>query len=118
MDEVKLMSVVKDVDLEVMHTSIFLNDDDDDDDDRTSHVSTVIFDRKDCYMMQGVHDVKLHHPSSSVATSNQWCWSGIRGNINKLLLIVVMCCILLLHILWSGLQVGQIGFCLTGSISL
>jgi len=51
MDEVKLMSVVKDVDLEVMHTSIFLNDDDDDDDDRTSHVSTVVFDRKDCYMM-------------------------------------------------------------------
>jgi len=49
MDEVKLMSVVKDVDLEVMHTSIFLNDDDDD--DRTSHVSTVVFDRKDCYMM-------------------------------------------------------------------
>jgi len=68
--------------------------------------------------LEGVHDVKLHHPSSSVATSNQWCWSGVRGNINKLLLIVVMCCILLLHILWSGLQVSQIGFCLTGSISL
>jgi len=33
-------------------------------------------------------------------------------------LIVVMCCILLLHILWSGLQVSQIGFCLTASISL
>ena len=46
------------------------------------------------------------------------CWSGVRGNINKLLLTVVMCCILLLHILWSGLQVSQIGFCLTGSISL
>jgi len=29
----KLMSVVKDVDLEAMPTSIFLNDDDDDDDD-------------------------------------------------------------------------------------
>ena len=58
------------------------------------------------------------HPSSSVATSNQWCWSGVRGNINKLLLIVVMCSIPLLHILWSGLQVSQIGFCLTGSISL
>jgi len=29
-----------------------------------------------------------------------------------------MCSILLLHILWSGLQVTQIGFCLTGSISL
>jgi len=58
------------------------------------------------------------HPSSSVATSNQWCWSGVRGNINKLHLIVVMCSILLLHILWSGLQVSQIGFCLTGSISL
>ena len=28
------MSVVKDVDLEAMPTSIFLNDDDDDDDDR------------------------------------------------------------------------------------
>jgi len=28
----KLMSVVKDVDLEAMPTSIFLNDDDDDDD--------------------------------------------------------------------------------------
>jgi len=42
----------------------------------------------------------------------------LRGNINKLLLIVVMCCILLLHILWSGLQVSQIGFCLTASISL
>jgi len=68
--------------------------------------------------LEGVHDVKLHHPSSSVATSNQWCWSGVRGNINKLLLIVVMCCILLLHILWSGLQVSQIGFCLTASISL
>ena len=50
---------------------------------------------------EGVHDVKLHHPSSSVATSNQWCWSGVRGNINKLLFIVVMCSILLLHILWS-----------------
>jgi len=62
--------------------------------------------------------IKLHHPSSSVATSNQWCWSGVRGNINKLLLIVEMCCILLLHILWSGLQVSQIGFCLTASISL
>ena len=68
--------------------------------------------------LEGVHDVKLHHPSSSVATSNQWCWSGARGNINKLLFIVVMCSILLLHILWSGLQVSQIGFCLTGSISL
>ena len=50
------------------------------------------------------------YPSSSVATSNQWCWSGVRGNINKLLLIVVMCSILLLHILWSDLQVNQIGF--------
>ena len=68
--------------------------------------------------LEGVHDVKLHHPSSSVATSNQWCWSGVRGNINKLLLIVVIRCILLLHILWSGLQVSQIGFCLTASISL
>ena len=29
----KLMSVVKDVDLEVMPSSIFVNDDDDDDDD-------------------------------------------------------------------------------------
>jgi len=29
------MSVVKDVDLEVMPTSIFLNDDDDDDDHKT-----------------------------------------------------------------------------------
>ena len=67
--------------------------------------------------LEGVHDVKLHHPSS-VATSNQWCWSGVRGNINKLLAIVVMCSILLLHILWSGLQVSQIEFCLTGSISL
>ena len=29
--------------------------------------------------LEGVHDVKLHHPSSSVATSNQWCWSGVRN---------------------------------------
>jgi len=64
------------------------------------------------------YHVKLHHHSSPVATSNQWCWSGVRGNINKLLFIVVMCSILLLHILWSGLQGSQIGFCLTGSISL
>jgi len=27
--------------------------------------------------VEGVHDLKLHHPSSSVATSNQWCWSGV-----------------------------------------
>ena len=31
------MSVVKDVDLEAMPTSIFLNDDDDDDDDELNH---------------------------------------------------------------------------------
>ena len=42
----------------------------------------------------------------------------LEGTLIKLLLIVVMCSILLLHILWSGLQVSQIGFCLTGSISL
>ena len=33
--------------------------------------------------LEGVHDVRLHHPSSSVATSNQWCWSGVRGNIKN-----------------------------------
>jgi len=33
----KLMSVVKDVDLEAMPSSIFVNDDDDDDDDTLKH---------------------------------------------------------------------------------
>ena len=32
----KLMSVVKDVDLEAMPTSIFINDDDDDDDESST----------------------------------------------------------------------------------
>ena len=38
----KLISVVKDVDLQAMPTSIFLNDDDDDDDDENKMKSSIV----------------------------------------------------------------------------
>jgi len=48
----------------------------------------------------------------SAASSDQWCWSEHRGNINRTALVnIILCNIVLLYDLPGSLQGHQIGFC-------